>query len=75
MSDNTNLYDFDELGNVIKPIFKDKLNMPLYEDDLRAEYPAIYRDYLDGKIVSQKDFEQALMNPEYQENLESEFLF
>ena len=75
VSDNTNLYDFDELGNVIKPIFKDKLNMPLYEDDLRAEYPAIYRDYLDGKIVSQKDFEQALMNPEYQENLESEFLF
>ena len=75
VSDNTGLYDFDDLGNIIRPLFKDKIGMPIYEEDLRVEYPTIYREYLDGKIVSQKDFEKALMDPEHQASLDSEFLF
>ena len=75
VNDNTDLYDLDDLGNVIRPVFHDKLGMPLYEDDLRTEYPSIYRDYLEGKIITQKDFEKAQAMPDHQTTLGSEFLF
>ena len=73
--DNTDLYNFDEFNRIQKPVFWDKLRQPLYEDDLLNDYPRIYLAWKDGEITTQKHFEEALVNPEYDSEENSQFLF
>ena len=75
VNDNTDLYTFNEFNQVNKPVFWDKLNQPLYEDDLLNDYPRIYLAWKDGIITTQNDFDKALLNPDYDSDDESQFLF
>ena len=75
VNDNTDLYNFDESNQVMRPVFWDKMSQPLYEDDLLSDYPRIYLAWKDGIVVTQKDFEKALLNPEFDDEGENQFLF
>ena len=75
VNDNTDLYQFNEFNQVNKPAFWDKTGQPLYEEDLLNDYPRIYLAWKDGIIKTQKDFDKALLNPDYDSDDESQFLF
>ena len=59
VQDNSGLYTDDD-GNFQKPLFRDRMGMPILEDDLRDDFPDQYRMWRDGEIKTQNDFDKAL---------------
>ena len=74
VNDNSDVYEYED-NKIIKPLFSDPYGFPIYDKDLRTEYPGIYRAYLDGIVKTQADFEQAILNPAFDDDHTAGFSF